>query len=171
VIGRRPVEVASTLVILASVAAVFLVPKSVQWVALIICLALIGANFARVLWGFREERRRAEAIVAAHPGETAFGTGLIALDEVSASDKARVVAVIVTKNGLSFRDRDDAEVGQVAAARILSIELAPLEPRKIRPAIVTLIDGAPVRFYVGGGPDQQAEAILAIRTALGRPAG
>ena len=42
---------------------------------------------------------------------------------------------------------------------------------RLRPARVTLADGPPVSFLLGVKPDALAEAIVELRTALGRPAG
>ena len=54
-----------------------------------------------------------------------------------------------------------------AADRIMAVELAPLSPRSaVRPARVTLLDGPPVDFWVGNQPDQQVDAVVALRSAL-----
>jgi hypothetical protein len=85
--------------------------------------------------------------------------------------RARVVVVLADAGGLSFRDAADAEVVRIDAGRILSIELASLAQRRpVRPAVVTTIDGA-FEFTVGLTPDQLVDAVVALRTALGRAAG
>lgn len=161
-----------TIAILVGIVAVFVVPKPWQWVALVVTLLLILANFGEAFRGFRRDRDAANAVLAAHPGETILGTGLIAFEDSTRQDRARVVAVLADRSGLSFRDRADVEVVKLAADRILGIELAPLNSRSaIRPARIALGDGAPVEFFVGSQPDAQAEAVVAIRTALGRHAG
>ena len=60
----------------------------------------------------------------------------------------------------------------VPADRIMSLELAPLDPRGAVPAVpvVTTIDG-PDRLLGPGTADAQVDAMVALRTALGRPAG
>ena len=58
------------------------------------------------------------------------------------------------------------------ADRIISLELAPLQPRaRFRPFRVTTIDGATIDFAGPSHPDQQVDAVVALRTALGRAAG
>jgi hypothetical protein len=90
-------------------------------------------------------------------------------DGASRSERARVLAVLANAGGLSFRDRADTEVVRIAAASILSIELAPAGGRTpLRPAVVTRADGSPVRFTVGANDDQRAEAVVALRAALRR---
>ena len=51
----------------------------------------------------------------------------------------------------------------------MSLELAPLEPRsRFRPFRVTTIDGATIDFTGPAGQDAQVDAVVALRTALGR---
>ncbi|MEO8262892.1 MAG: hypothetical protein ABI566_10020 [Pseudolysinimonas sp.] len=165
-IARTPLGIALTAMIVLSIIAIFVVPKPYQWVALVVAILLIAANYLRVFRTLRDERRRVDAVLAAHPGETAIGTGLVTLDGVSPADRSRVVAVIADRSGLSFRDGSDTEVAHVAAERILAIELGPLAPRRPRPAIVTLVDGPPLSFWVGSTEDKQAEAVVRLRAAL-----
>jgi hypothetical protein len=82
-----------------------------------------------------------------------------------------VIAVAADRRGLSFRDHDDREVLLVPPERILSLELAPLVPGQgLRPLRATTIDGA-IDFTGPAGPDAQVDAVVALREALGRPAG
>lgn len=165
---RSPLGVALTVVTLASIVAVFLVPRDVKWAVVVLTVLLIGANYARAFAGFREERAAVTAFVARHPGETAIATGLAEYEEVSRADRQRVIGVVVDRGGLSFRDRADVEVAHVSENRVLSIDLAPLRPRSAsRPLLVTLADGPPVAFWVGNQPDQQVDAVVAVRAALG----
>lgn len=100
---------------------------------------------------------------------TSYPAVLLQLEGARMRDRARVRLVAADRDGLSFRTRKDVEVVRVAADRILSIELAPLDPRnRLRPARAALADGAPVEFWIGNDPDRQAEIIVALRTALGR---
>jgi hypothetical protein len=154
---------------LAAIVAVFVVPGSMKWALLVVALLVTAANIAHLFWSLSRQRRAAAAIVAAHPEKFGLVTGLVEHEGTSRSDRARVVAVLADRDGLSFRDSSDAEVVQVAASRIMSLELAPHEPRaRFRPAHVKLIDGPPVAFWVGADQDRQAETIVALRSALGR---
>jgi hypothetical protein len=172
VIGRSPLGTALSVLSLLSIPVAFLVPPEFRWPALGVMLLLILANFAHAMWWFRAARRAAEAVVAAHPGRTAMVAGITEREGSTRSERARVVAVTADRGGLSFRDRSDIEVLHLAAGSILSLELAPLDPRtRLRPARVTLADGAPVSFWLGVKPDALAEAIVELRTALGRAAG
>lgn len=153
-------------------AAIFVVPAEIKWVLLVVALVLVGVSIAHTFMILRQDRAAGEAILAAHPGETILPTSLFASEGVTRAERARVGLVLADRRGLSFRDRTDTEVLHVGADRILSIELGPLPPRMaIRPAIATLVDGPPISFWVGAQPDQQAEAVVALRTALGRAAG
>jgi hypothetical protein len=163
-----PLQIALWAGFLAAVLGIVLLPSGLRGFAAAAAIIFAAANIATQFWVFRTERRQVEGVLAAHEGETVIGTGLLSFDHIPTADRARVRAVIAARDGLSFRDANDVEVAQLAASRIMSVELAPLEPRKVRPAVVTLIDGAPVRFFVGGSDDQQAQNIMAIRAALGR---
>jgi len=115
--------------------------------------------------------RATERLLAAHPGQTIIPTLLLAAPGSGRHQRARVLAVLATADGLSFRDAADAEVMPVEADRILSIELASLAQRRpVRPAVVTTIDGV-FEFTVGLTPDELVDAVVALRTALGRAAG
>jgi hypothetical protein len=126
----------------------------------------IGKRVARAM------QEGGEAVVAAHPDETVLQTRLFALPGASELARARVVALIAAADGLSFRDLADTEVLRVDSDRILAVEIAPLTSgAAVRPARVTLLDGGHAEFWIGSTPDEMVDAVVAIRTALGRPAG
>ncbi len=105
----------------------------------------------------------------AHPDELVIATGLTEAGDWSAAQRVPVIAVVAGPDGLSFRDGADREVLQVAAADILSLELAPLNPRsRARPVRVERLSGGPVAFLAGSTPEQQLDSVIALRTALGR---
>ena len=157
---------------LAAIVAIFVVPKNVQWIAIVFAVLLIIASTSELLLQLRTEGAAVRRIIAAHPEATAQPTSLLVFDGVTRIDRLSVGVVLADRGGLSFRNRADVEVARVPADRILSLELAPHNPRvPLRSAVVATIDGSPVEFTVGAKPDDQAEAIVAIRTALGRPAG
>lgn len=167
-IRPTPLQIVLWLGFAASIVAFVLLPSGSKTIAVVIAVLFAAANIGSQFLVFRNERRAIEAVVAAHPGETAMGAGLFALDGVGRSDRARVRAVVATSTGLSFRDGSDTEVAQIAASRILSLELGPLEPRRARPVVATLVDGSPAKFFIGGNDDKNAEAVMAMRAALGR---
>lgn len=132
---------------------------------LLVIVVAVALGLAAIVLRVRAQRRGAVNVVNAHPGELVLPTALL-------GSSARAVALLADGKGLSFRDAADTEVMRIAADRIMSVEFAPLNARSpIRPARVTLIDGAPVDFLLGVPADSQAEAVIAIRTALGRSAG
>jgi hypothetical protein len=138
---------------------------------LVIVTVLVLAAMGTQLLRFRAEARTLAQLVAAHAGQTARATAVREFPGVDRRDLLRVALVVADREGLSFRDLRDVEVVRLPADRILTVELAPLQPRQpFRPAVVTTLDG-PVRFTVGATSDQQLDGIVAIRTALGRPAG
>ncbi|MGN6502501.1 MAG: hypothetical protein ACTHKX_06315 [Pseudolysinimonas sp.] len=138
---------------------------------LVIVTLLVLAATGTQLLRFRAEARALAQLVASHPGQTVRPTSLREFPGLGRVEQTRVVLVVAGPDGLSFRDLHDAEVARVLAERILSLELAPLQPRQpVRPAILTTVDGT-VRFTVGVTDDQRLDAIVAIRTALGRAAG
>jgi hypothetical protein len=168
-VRRSPLGIGFTVVSFAAIVAVFLVPKNVQWIALIVAVLLILANVGEQLLQFRAEARAVTALIAAYPETMARPTSLTTFGDLRRPQLQRVGVVFADRSGLSFRTPSDAEVARVDADRILSIELAPLDRRvPIRPAVVTTIDGSPVAFTVGANQDAQAEAIVALRKALGR---
>jgi hypothetical protein len=156
---------------LVAIAAVLFVPAGYRAVAGGVALLLVAANVGHSFWQLRTERAAARAVVDAHPGETARIVGLAAREGSTAAERARVVAVVAGREGLSLRDRADAEVLHLAADRILSIELGPMVPRRARPVRIELIDGAPVELWAGADEDRLLDTVVALRTALGRPAG
>jgi hypothetical protein len=167
--GRPLLSTALTVGALASLAVAFLGPVELRPIAVVATVLFVILGIAEFLARLRMRGDPGRAVIAAHPGETVLATGLIALEGSAVVDRARVVAVLAQRSGLSFRDRTDAEVLAVPADRILSVELAPLNPRSaLRPARVALIDGPPVEFYAGVREEQQLETVLAIRQALGR---
>lgn len=141
-----------------------------NWVlasVLVLALAAVAVQLLR----FRARARALAHLVDAHAGEVARPTAVREFPGVDGRDLRRVVLVVAGPQGLSFRDLTDAEVARMPADRILSVELGPLQQRQLsRPAVVTTLDG-PVRFTVGLTEDQQLDAIVAIRAALGRPTG
>ena len=133
---------------------------------LVVLAILLGAVRLRVLMrGIRDVR-------AAHPGELVIATGLMEAEGWSAAQRVPVIAVVANADGLSFRDRADHEVLMVPSDEILSLELSPLNPRsRTRPVRVERLSGGPVAFLAGSTPDEQVEAIIALRSTLGRAAG
>ncbi|MEO5921496.1 MAG: hypothetical protein ABIQ01_10195 [Pseudolysinimonas sp.] len=136
----------------------------------VVGLVLFGLNIALVFRTLRLIRADAARVVAAHPGEVAFPSQLISWLGGARTERDSVVAITADRRGLSFRDQDDREVLLVEPERIMSLELAPLEPRRVRPFRVTTIDGV-IDFSGPAKPDEQVDAIVALRTAIGRPAG
>jgi hypothetical protein len=141
-----------------------------SWVlltALVLLLAVVAVQLLR----FRARVRAVARLVEAHAGATARPTSLRESPGLDARGLRRVVLLVAGREGLSFRDLQDVEVVRIPADRILSVELGPLQQRQaFRPAVVSTLDG-PLRFTVGLSEDQQLDGIIAIRTALGRPAG
>ena len=170
-IRRRPLGYVLAVTSFAAVIAVILVPGQVKLPVLVGALVLILLNTGEMLLQFRTEAAAANAVVSAHPGATILRTALRDFPGLSKRDRDRVVVVLADRSGLSFRDTADVDVARVRADAVLSIELAPLDRgAPVRPAVVTTLDGV-VRFTVGVTPDQQLDAVVAIRTALGRPSG
>ena len=138
---------------------------------LVIVTVLVLAAMAAQLLRFRAEARALARLVDAHAGEVARATAVREFPGADVRDLRRVVLLVASRDGVSFRDLQDSEVMRIPADRILSVELGPLQQRQlVRPAVVTTLDGE-ARFTVGITEDQQLDAIVAIRTALGRPAG
>ena len=135
-----------------------------------VVLAALAAGMWFVLRNAGRSREALARIREAHAGAAVLPTALFE-GPASPPERARVIAVVADRRGLSFRDRLDAEVLRVDADVILSLELAPLAPRGPRPARLERIDGPPLAFWAGATPDQQLDTIVALRTALGRPLG
>ncbi len=113
---------------------------------------------------------RADAlrVVAAHAGAVAFPTTVISWPGDDRDERESVIVVVGDERGLSFRDHEDREVLLVPADRVMSIDLAPLVPRSpVRPFRAKTVDGA-IDFSGAGRPDAQADAVMALRAALGR---
>ena len=140
-------------------------------ILLLILAALVAGTFA-LRSRVRTQRRQTVSVLAAHPGEVAVPARLFVASGTTAGQRGRTLVLLADRGGLSFRDGADEEVVGIAADRIMSVEFAPLNFRSaVRPARVALLDGAPVDFFLGVPADAQAEAVVAIRTALGRSAG
>jgi hypothetical protein len=138
----------------------------------IAALAVIGINTALGLWTFRAMRADATRVLAAHAGSVVFPTTITSWPQLERAEFQSAIALVAEPRGLSFRDHEDHEVQLVPADRIMSLELAPLEPRaRFRPFRVTTIDGATIDFSGPSSPDAQVDAVIALRTALGRAAG
>jgi hypothetical protein len=136
---------------------------------LLIVLAALVVGVVLVMRRIRTQRQGALDVVNAHPGETAIPAGLLSGGGTTSAERARVVAVLVDGERLSFRDRADAEVVRIATDRIMSVEFAPLNPRSaLRPARVALVDGPPVDFFLGVPADRQIDTVMTIRAAIGR---
>jgi hypothetical protein len=141
-----------------------------SWIFVAGALVLVAANVALALRTFRMMRADSARVLAAHAGSVAFPSGIASWPGSDRAQRESIIAVTADRRGLSFRDDRDHEVLLVPADRDLSLELAPLEPRRIRPFRVTTIDMT-VDFTGPPAPDAQVDAIVALRTALGRPAG
>jgi hypothetical protein len=170
VISRSPLGIALAVAPWVVLASSFFLP-GYRGVLILVAGVLIVANFAYTFWWLRWERSQAQAVVDAHPGQTALVAGLATREGSSRAERARVVAVVADRRGLSLRDRHDVEVQHLAADRILSIELGPLVPRRARPVRIQLIDGAPVELWAGADENRLLDTVVALRTALGRAAG
>jgi hypothetical protein len=166
VIRRSTIANVLSVASFAAILLVFVVPAPVKLVAILVSVGLLAGQLVFRLLGFRDDRVAAQALVSAHSGTPVIPTALLEFDGVSRRDRARVLVVLADSAGLSFRDDADAVVAGLPAPSILSIELAPLGGRTLRPVVVTRADGPPVRFTVGVGDDQQAGAVIALRAAL-----
>ncbi|MEQ1736520.1 MAG: hypothetical protein ABL886_08965 [Rhodoglobus sp.] len=132
-------------------------------------MVLVGVNIVIALWTFRGMRLDAARVVAAHPG--AIPSVITSWEQLAKDERESIIAVVADRRGLSFRDHDDREVQLIPADHILSLELAPLEPRaRFRPFRVTTTNGA-IDFSGPAKPDDQVDAVVALRTALGRQPG
>jgi hypothetical protein len=172
----RRLNIAVTVTIVLLLAAGIVGPAlglPIPWpVVFVIGVLVVGANTAFAFWTFRAMRADATRVVAAHSGSVAFPTTITSWPQLDKAERESAIALVAEPRGLSFRDQDDREVQLVPADRIMSLELAPLEPRaRFRPFRVTTIDGATIDFSGPSSPDQQVDAVVALRTALGRSAG
>ncbi len=139
------------------------------WVFLVGVLTVFAVNTAFTLWTFRAMRADAARVVAAHPGVVAVPSVVTSWPQLEKADRQRIVVLVADRRGLSFRDHEDREVQLVPAEQIISLELAPLEPRaRFRPFRLTTIDGGTIDFSGPVKPDDQVDAVVALRTALGR---
>jgi hypothetical protein len=121
------------------------------------------------LFGLRGAWRR---VVGAHAGEVVFPTLVVRWPQSPSRLRGSVIAFVIDSTGISLRDRLDREVLLMPAAGIVSIELGPLTRSAFRPLRVTTIDHGEVDFAMSQvRPDDQVDAVVAVRTALGRRAG
>lgn len=135
----------------------------------VVVVGAIAVNIGLTFWTVRRIREDSLRVVAAHPDAVAFPSGIASWPGVERVERENVVAVAADARGLSFRDHDDHEVFLVPPDRIMSLELAPLVPRsRFRPFRVTTIDGATIDFTGPAGQDAQVDAVVALRSALGR---
>lgn len=159
------------------------------WLLVFLCGPLVGVNLplevfligngvylvaslALLVSTVRQMRDEARRVVAAHEGSAAFLTGVVSWPAIPREVTGRVIAVVADHTGLSFRDHEDQEVLVVPADRIMSLELAPLQLRRgVRPFRVMTIDGDTIEFTGPFNGDDLVNAIVALRTALGRSAG
>lgn len=133
--------------------------------AIVVVVVNVGLNFLLV----RSIRSDAANVVAAHPGAVVFPSGIASWSQGQPAERESVVAVVADRQGLSFRDHRDREVLLVSAGSILSLELAPLDPRaRFRPFRIETIDRGTIDFTGPAGPDAQVDAVVALRSALGR---
>jgi hypothetical protein len=138
-------------------------------VGLVVTLALAGASAALLIVTVRTMRADAVRVVAAHAGSVAFPTGIASWPGSQRGERDSVIAVTADGRGLSFRDHENHEVLLVPAERILSLELTPLVPgSRFRPFRVTTSDGVVIDFSGPVRPDEQVDAVVALRDALGR---
>jgi hypothetical protein len=134
-----------------------------------VAVGAIAVNIGLTLWTVRRMREDSLRVVAAHPDAVAFPSGIASWPSTDRAERESIVAVAADARGLSFRDHDDREVLLVPSDRIMSLELAPLVPRsRFRPFRVTTIDGDTIDFTGPPGPDAQVDAVVALRSALGR---
>ena len=121
------------------------------------------------LLGLRGAWRR---VTEAHAGSVVYPTLIVRWPQSARRIRTAVIAFVVDGAGISLRDRDDREVLLLPADGILSIELGPLTRSAFRPLRVTTIEQGEIDFAMSQvHPDDQVDAVVAIRTALGRPAG
>jgi hypothetical protein len=137
-----------------------------------VAVGAIAVNIGLTLWTVRRMREDSLRVVAAHPDAVAFPSGIASWWATDRAERESIIAVAADARGLSFRDHDDREVLLVPPDHIMSLELAPLEPRsRLRPFRVTTTDGATIDFTGPAGQDAQVDAVVALRTALGRATG
>jgi hypothetical protein len=172
IFSRSPLRIGLFVLEVLALIAVFTVPADVKIYAVVALVLLIGVTFVVQLRQFGVERSQLQQTIAAHPGKMVLRTTLTEFPGLPLLQRSRVALLFADRAGLSFRGLQGVEVARVSADSILSIELAPLDRRlRVRPAIVSRIDGEQVAFTVGLTQDEQAANVVAIRTALGRPAG
>lgn len=142
-----------------------------SWFFLVGALAVPVVSILLTVRTFRAMRDDAARVVVAHPDQVAFASGISSWPGADRAERERVIVVAADRRGLSFRDHDDRELLLVPPDSIMSLELAPLDPRAgLRPLRVTTIDGS-IDFSGPLTPDQQVDAVVALRTALGRATG
>jgi hypothetical protein len=138
-------------------------------VMVIIAAAFAVASFLVLFRGVRELTAAQGRIALAHPGALVVLSGASGWAGATPAARASVIAVVADRNGLSLRDRLDGEVHLVPADGILSVELAPLNPRSaFRPLRVSTIDGSTIDIIGPLKPDEQVDAVVTLREALGR---
>ena len=173
---RRTSLVVTAVFAVVGIGGFLLLRDAAGMVAAIVFLVLfVVASFAvnlvlvsRALGSHRAAQAR---ILQAHPGATVLPTAIVDASGIDRAARDRIVAVVADRRGLSFRDLADVEVHLVPADQVMSLELAPLAPRRLRPLRVMTIDGTTIDFAGPQGPDDQVDAVVALRAALSRGSG
>lgn len=143
-----------------------------SFVFAIAALALVAVNLTVAFSTLRAMRADSARVVGAHPDSVAIPSVITSWPQLERDERASIIAVAADHRGLSFRDHDDREVRLIPADHVMSVELAPLEPRaRFRPFRVMTVEGETIEFSGPLKPDDQVDAVVALRTALGRSAG
>jgi len=139
------------------------------WIVLILAIVLLAVNFGVSYLVLRSEREAMRRVVAAHPDAFAMATAVVAWASGDPAARRRVVALVADRSGISLRDRSDQEVALLPADEILSIDLAPLTRTAFRPFRVATAGHGTLDLAMSQvRPDDQVDAVVALRGALGR---
>ena len=146
-----------------------LVFRAPVWVVVLPVIALAVANVAVTIALARRARTSVQTIVASRPDALVLATAVIAWDASDPVARRRVIALVADRSGISLRDAAGAEVAMIPASDILAIDLAPLGRTAFRPfRIQTAGHGILDLAMSQVRPDDQVDAVVALRSALGR---
>ena len=139
------------------------------WIVLGLALALLAINVVASSLILRSEREAIRRVLAAHPDQLAMATAVVAWPSGDPALRRRVVALVADRSGISLRDRSDAEVVLLAADRILSIDMAPQTRMAFRPFRIQTVEHGTLDLAMSQlRPDDQVDAVVALRGAVGR---